>query len=97
MSDKNTYRIGTSGWNYPHWKKRFYPEAIKKKDWFGYYCRHFDTVEVNNTFYRRPVKEVLEKVARQRSCKFCIHAESTAHDHPHEKITPLWELRPAIL
>ncbi|MFO7841319.1 MAG: DUF72 domain-containing protein [Fidelibacterota bacterium] len=61
MTGKNTYRIGTSGWNYPHWKKRFYPEAIKKKDWFGYYCRHFDTVEVNNTFYRWPGKDILKK------------------------------------
>ena len=61
MKHNNTYRIGTSGWNYPHWKGAFYPGDMAKKDWFGYYCRFFDTVEVNNTFYRWPTREILEK------------------------------------
>lgn len=43
--------IGTSGWSYAHWAGRFYPEDIRKKDWFGYFSRHFDTVELNATFY----------------------------------------------
>jgi len=50
-------RIGTSGWSYKHWRNTFYPAEIKAKDHFEYYRRHFDTVEINNTFYRLPAKE----------------------------------------
>ncbi len=47
-------RIGTSGWYYDHWRGPFYPEELPKNRWFEYYARHFDTVEVNNTFYHLP-------------------------------------------
>jgi uncharacterized protein YecE (DUF72 family) len=43
--------IGTSGWSYPHWGGRFYPDDIRKKDWFAYFAQHFNTVELNATFY----------------------------------------------
>lgn len=43
--------IGTSGWSYAHWAGRFYPDDIRKKDWFGYFAQQFDTVELNATFY----------------------------------------------
>jgi uncharacterized protein YecE (DUF72 family) len=46
--------IGTSGYVYPHWRGRFYPADLPAKDWFAYYARHFDTVELNNPFYRLP-------------------------------------------
>lgn len=52
--------VGTSGWNYPHWRGRFYPEDIKQKEWLEYYCRYFSTVELNVTFYRLPKKGVFE-------------------------------------
>lgn len=58
-SDK--FRIGTSGWNYKHWSGIFYPHDLKQKDWLGHYCQFFDTVEINNTFYQLPKKEVFEK------------------------------------
>ncbi len=51
---KGTFRVGTSGWQYDHWKEVFYPDDLKKSEWFGYFARHFDTVEVNNTFYNLP-------------------------------------------
>ncbi|MBW1960850.1 MAG: DUF72 domain-containing protein [Deltaproteobacteria bacterium] len=47
-------RIGTSGWNYEHWKDRFYPSGLAKSKWLNFYTEHFDTVEVNATFYRLP-------------------------------------------
>ncbi len=46
--------IGTSGWNYKHWKELFYPKELPQKKWLAYYVEHFDTVEVNNTFYQLP-------------------------------------------
>ena len=47
-------RIGTSGWTYPHWQILFYPEDWPKSRWLEYYVQHFDTVELNATFYRLP-------------------------------------------
>lgn len=47
-------RIGTSGFHYNHWKGVFYPDRLSKAQWFSYYAEHFDTVEINNTFYHLP-------------------------------------------
>ena len=60
-SMKGTVRIGTSGYVYPHWSGIYYPEDLPEKKWFDYYLRDFDTVEINNTFYRLPDPEVFEK------------------------------------
>ncbi len=46
--------IGTSGFTYPHWKKVFYPEDVPQKRWLEYYAEHFNTLELNNTFYQMP-------------------------------------------
>ena len=47
-------RIGTSGWVYPHWRGRFYPKDLPSAKWLVYYAERFDTVELNNSFYRQP-------------------------------------------
>jgi uncharacterized protein YecE (DUF72 family) len=49
-----TLRIGTSGWVYQHWRGLFYPETLPQSDWFEFYAKQFDTVEINNSFYRLP-------------------------------------------
>ena len=66
-----TVRIGTSGYQYDHWKGIFYPEEIPKKHWFAYYARHFDTVEINNTFYRLPQDKTFEAWREQAPPGFC--------------------------
>jgi uncharacterized protein YecE (DUF72 family) len=53
-------RVGTSGWIYPHWRGRFYPEAMPQSCWFAHYAAHFNTVEINNTFYRLPEATTFE-------------------------------------
>ena len=45
-------RIGTSGYQYKHWKGDFYPKELAVSEWFTYYIKYFDTVEINNTFYK---------------------------------------------
>ena len=50
-------RIGTSGWHYRHWLGTFYPAGLKSTEMFAYYRRFFDTVELNNSFYRLPTPE----------------------------------------
>ncbi len=47
-------RIGTSGWQYRHWRQTFYPRKLTVADWLGYYAGVFDSVEVNASFYRLP-------------------------------------------
>jgi uncharacterized protein YecE (DUF72 family) len=47
-------RIGCSGWNYAHWRELVYPKGLPQKRWLEHYATLFDTVEVNNTFYRLP-------------------------------------------
>ena len=54
-------RVGTSGWNYPTgrgtWNGVFYPPTKgrpKGFDELAFYAEHFDTVEVNSTFYGQP-------------------------------------------
>ena len=48
------FRVGTSGWQYEHWRGVLYPPESSPSQWFGYFCDRFDTVEVNNTFYHLP-------------------------------------------
>lgn len=55
---KHSVRIGTSGWNYSHWQGPFYPQGSPKSKWLEYYTEHFDTVELNATFYRLPKPDV---------------------------------------
>ncbi len=50
-------RVGTSGWHYAHWKSVFYPPHVKPEDWLSFYASRFDTVEVNNSFYRLPSRD----------------------------------------
>ena len=52
-------RAGTSGFSYDEWKGSFYPEAIASGDMLEYYAGRFDTVEINNTYYRMPNEGVL--------------------------------------
>jgi uncharacterized protein YecE (DUF72 family) len=49
--------VGTSGWIYKDWVKRFYPEDLSDDEKLKYYVRHFPTVEINNSFYRLPSEE----------------------------------------
>ncbi len=53
--------IGTSGWQYKHWKGVFYPQGLKNNDWLSFYAQHFETLEVNVTFYRNVNPSTYEK------------------------------------
>ena len=55
-----TVWVGTSGYNYPEWKGSFYPEKLPATKMLPYYAERFQTVEINNTFYRMPNTKVLE-------------------------------------
>lgn len=65
-------RIGTSGWQYRHWVQRFYPERSSGAAMFRYYLSHFDTVELNNTFYRIPQVSTLRSWRELAGDNFCF-------------------------
>lgn len=54
-------KIGTSGWQYPHWRGAFYPRGLVTGAWLAFYARSFDTVEVDNSFYRLPAADVFAR------------------------------------
>ena len=47
-------RVGCSGWQYKHWRSDFYAPSLPVSRWFEHYASVFDTVEINNSFYRLP-------------------------------------------
>ena len=57
--------IGTSGFDYPEWKGRFYPPELPAARRLPYYAEHFVTVEITYTFYRMPTRALLSGWAAQ--------------------------------
>ncbi len=53
--------VGCSGWQYGHWKGLFYPEDLPRKSWLGFYTQHFNTVEINSTFYHFTKEKTFQK------------------------------------
>lgn len=51
------FYIGTSGWVYPHWREKFYPQEVAESEWLDFYARHLNCVELNRSFYRLPSRD----------------------------------------
>jgi uncharacterized protein YecE (DUF72 family) len=77
-------RVGTSGWIYEHWRGRFYPEKLRTKDWFAHYARYFDTVEINNSFYRLPSQQAFDAWRAQAAAGF-VYAVKASRFLTHMK------------
>lgn len=64
--NKNPYiHIGTSGWHYEHWSGNFYPSELSTEGYLEYYSKHFQTVEINNSFYQLPEEHTLKDWCQQ--------------------------------
>ncbi len=72
----NKHYVGTSGFSYAYWKNRFYPEKLPARQWLNYYAEQFNTLELNNTFYKFPEVENLKKMADKTpdNFKFTVKA-----------------------
>jgi uncharacterized protein YecE (DUF72 family) len=57
--------VGTSGYSYKEWKGKFYPEDLPPSKMLPFYATHFESVEVNNTFYRMPNEKLMTKWASE--------------------------------
>ena len=62
--------VGTSGYSFADWVGPFYPSGMRSGDFLAFYARHFDTVEVNSTYYRIPHPRVLEQMERKTPAGF---------------------------
>jgi uncharacterized protein YecE (DUF72 family) len=63
---RRPHLVGCSGWNYDSWRHGvFYPERCPPSRWLEHYARHFDTVELNATFYRLPTVKAVQRWVEQ--------------------------------
>jgi uncharacterized protein YecE (DUF72 family) len=76
--------IGTSGYQYQHWKGRFYPPELPTKRWIEHYMRHFDTLELNRTYYKLPSPETVD-AWRVRAPRGFTYAVKYSHFATHRK------------
>ncbi len=98
-----TLYVGTSGFSYKEWRGSFYPEKHKNADMLSYYAERLGSVEINNTFYRMPKPELLQKWMGQTpaSFRFVLKASQrlTHHKRLKDAAEPLayWVETAAVL
>jgi uncharacterized protein YecE (DUF72 family) len=69
-------RVGCAGWSYKDWRGAFYPEKLPQRKWLEHYSREFETVEINNTFYRLPTEAAVSGWVAEtpRNFRFAVKA-----------------------
>ena len=92
-----TVRIGCSGWQYRHWRGRFYPSDLPIDRWLEHYAATFDTVELNNSFYRLPEADAFASWARRVPDGFLFAVKASRYlthlkrlREPRELLDRLW-------
>jgi uncharacterized protein YecE (DUF72 family) len=81
-------RIGCSGWNYASWKEEFY-EGKPSRLWLQHYADYFDTVELNNTFYRLPLKTSVARWVEQTPTTFVFAVKASRYLTHVKRLTDL--------
>lgn len=76
MSDRWLW-AGASGYSFKEWKGPFYPADLAADDMLAFYAQRLPTVEINNTFYRNPKREVLAKWADTTPAGFRFAIKAT--------------------
>jgi uncharacterized protein YecE (DUF72 family) len=85
---RGSIRIGCSGWNYAAWKDEFY-EGKPARLWLRYYAQCFDTVEVNNTFYRLPLRTSVAKWVQETPPDFLFTVKASRYLTHIKRLTDL--------
>jgi uncharacterized protein YecE (DUF72 family) len=70
-------RVGCSGWQYRHWRESFYATAGPMARWFEHYASIFDTVEINNSFYRLPEATTFARWAERAPADFVFSVKAS--------------------
>src|SRR3954454_18501091 len=71
--------IGTSGWQYRHWRNTFYPHGVAQVRWLEYYAARFATVESNAAFYRLPEAATFAAWARRTPDDFVMAVKASRY------------------
>lgn len=71
--------MGTSGWVYQDWRGGFYPDDLREPGWLPHYASEFDTVEVNNTFYRLPPASTFQTWREQTPAGFVMSIKASRY------------------
>ena len=85
---RGAIRIGCSGWNYASWKDEFYGGKPARL-WLQHYAQHFDTVEVNNTFYRLPLASSVAAWVAQTPPDFLFTVKASRYLTHIKRLTDL--------
>ena len=83
---KGKFYIGTSGWNYKHWKDKFYPEDVRIKDWLSFYTEKFDTVELNGSFYHLPKRDTFKNWKKHTPDNFIFSVKASRYITHNKKL-----------
>jgi uncharacterized protein YecE (DUF72 family) len=62
--------IGISGYNYKGWRGKFYPPSLPVREWLPYASRHFNSIELNGTFYSLKTPEIFRRWKRETPDEF---------------------------
>jgi uncharacterized protein YecE (DUF72 family) len=89
---KTKWHIGCSGFYYKEWKEVFYPKGLAQGQWFEYYAQHFNTLELNVTFYRFPELTFLQKWHQKSPDNFMFAAKVPKEITHNKKFTGTHEL-----
>jgi len=81
-------RIGCSGWNYEAWRDEFY-EGKAPRLWLQHYAQYFDTVEVNNTFYRLPLRTSVARWVEETPPNFLFSVKASRYLTHVRRLTDL--------
>jgi uncharacterized protein YecE (DUF72 family) len=85
-------RIGTCSWADDALSKHFYPKGLPAGERLAYYAQHFDTVEVDSTYYRLPAEEMVQRWAERTPDDFVMHVKAfglmTRHPVKLEALPP---------
>ncbi len=81
-------RVGCSGWNYASWKDEFY-EGKPARTWLRHYAEYFDTVEVNNTFYRLPLQTSVTRWVEETTPGFVFAVKASRYLTHVKRLTDL--------
>ena len=73
------WRVGTSGYVYRDWRRRFYPRALGTRAWLPYYAATFDTVELNSPFYRLPTAATFRAWASAVPSRFVFAVKASRY------------------
>ena len=82
-------KVGTSGYSFDDWRGTFYPADIHKAAMLAFYAQHFDTVEVNATYYRIMPPIVFERMAEKTPdhFEFIVKTnQATTHEGKDEEV-----------